>query len=302
MAEDPKKFTRTIFIILLVFLGVLAWQSIHFKRKHSNGNQITDTAIQTITTNPIEDSATTPTIPHPMTLKTKVPKNILLGKLTPRQQDSMLIAINRSYASRSGMLMHREAYEAFIRMHEAAKADGITLTIISSWRSFEMQKTIWEDKWNGRQILSGNIRATSISDPTKRAAEILRFSSMPGTSRHHWGTDIDINNLNHSYFNSGKGKQEYNWLRNNAARYGFCQPYTPLVERNNTGYDEEKWHWSYMPVAGIFIHSYNQQITSSDLKGFDGYETAEKLDVISKYVNSISKECERLLLGAPGDQ
>jgi len=57
-----------------------------------------------------------------------------------------------------------------------------------------------------------------------------------------------------------------------------------------------------MPVAGIFIHSYNQQITSSDLKGFDGYETAETLDVISKYVNSISKECERLLLGAPGDQ
>ena len=32
---------------------------------------------------------------------------------------------------------------------------------------------------------------------------------MPSTSRHHWGTDLDLNNLNNSYFTSGKGKKIY---------------------------------------------------------------------------------------------
>ena len=54
---------------------------------------------------------------------------------------------------------------------------------------------------------------------------------MPSTSRHHWGTDIDLNSLNNSYFSSGKGLKEYDWLTTNANHYGFYQVYT----------DEKNW-------------------------------------------------------------
>ncbi|MFM9004881.1 MAG: D-alanyl-D-alanine carboxypeptidase family protein [Flavobacteriales bacterium] len=40
----------------------------------------------------------------------------------------------------------------------------------------------------------------------------MKFSSMPGTSRHHWGTDIDLNSVEPSYFLSGKGLLIYQWL------------------------------------------------------------------------------------------
>ena len=55
---------------------------------------------------------------------------------------------------------------------------------------------------------------------------ILEYSSAPGTSRHHWGTDMDINALQNDYFsNKGNGAFLYEWLQKNAAKFGFCQPY-----------------------------------------------------------------------------
>lgn len=114
---------------------------------------------------------------------------------------------------------------------------------------------------------------------------------MPGTSRHHWGTDIDINSVNNSYFNSSKGIKVYNWLVDNAANYGFCQTYTPKGESRENGYEEEKWHWSYMPLAKDYMELFKNEVTYSDLKGFAGDETAEKLKVIENYVMSINKDC-----------
>jgi len=49
---------------------------------------------------------------------------------------------------------------------------------------------------------------------------------MPGTSRHHWGTDVDLFSLDNKFFESGDGKIWYSWMVQNAAKYGFCQPYT----------------------------------------------------------------------------
>lgn len=232
-------------------------------------------------------------INHQMdTSKTILPdKNILLGKITGTQKDSMLVAVGRGYGNRDGLLMHAEAYRAYIRMYSEAKQQGIELTIISAFRDFDHQKRIWENKWNGRQVLSGNKKATDITDPVDRALEILRFSSMPGTSRHHWGTDIDINNLNNSYFNTGRGKREYQWLLENAHRFGFYQPYTHRGLRNNSGYEEEKWHWSYLPVAALYLDAYRQLVNHSDLIGFDGSPTASEIEIIKHYVLAIDQQC-----------
>jgi LAS superfamily LD-carboxypeptidase LdcB len=217
---------------------------------------------------------------------------LLLGKIDPAAHDDF-VRIEDRFASRPGMYMHKGAYAAFKEMHAAAAADGIKLVVISAMRTFNHQRRIWNDKWNGRQMLEGNIRATGIVDPVERAREILRFSSMPGTSRHHWGTDIDLNSLVNSYFESGQGKNVYDWLSANASRFGFCQPYTARDVQRPEGYEEEKWHWSYKPLAAKYLSAFEASIQYNHLKGFDGWETAREIEVIENYVLGINEECKK---------
>lgn len=214
----------------------------------------------------------------------------LLGFINPAT-DQDFVLIDEANASRSGMYLRREAYDAFLDMYQAARNDGITLTILSATRNFNHQKRIWENKWYGRQSLEGNISATDIDDPKTRALEIMRFSAMPGTSRHHWGTDIDVNSLHNSYFETGEGKRVYDWLVRNASRFGFCQPYTQHGNQRQGGYEEEKWHWSYIPLASPMLKAYKKHITYDDLMGFAGWETAEMLQVIKNFVLDINSDC-----------
>ncbi|MCK4760092.1 MAG: M15 family metallopeptidase, partial [Candidatus Aminicenantes bacterium] len=179
----------------------------------------------------------------------------------------------------------------FIKMHEAAFQAGIQLTIVSATRNFDSQKSIWERKWSGQTHVEGKNLSKAIGDPVERAKIILKFSSMPGTSRHHWGTDIDLNALENDYFETELGKRTYTWLKENASVYGFCQTYTPKNSSRPSGYEEEKWHWSYIPLAKSFLSQYIQKVSYDDLKGFEGWETAKKLRVIKNYVLSIDKGC-----------
>ena len=110
---------------------------------------------------------------------------------------------------------------------------------------------------------------------------------MPSTSRHHWGTDIDLNNLNNSYFERGVGAKEYQWLKENAKNYGFHQVYTSK-ENGRTGYNMEKQHWSYMSLANQYLAFYNSNISYHDITGFKGSEMEEELSVIKEFVNGIS--------------
>ncbi len=220
-----------------------------------------------------------------------VDKDYLLGRISPAQSEKMT-EVDSRFASRKGMFMHTEAYEAFKKMYSAAADDGIRLTIISAMRTFDHQKRIWENKWNGHQKIHGDIYATDIDDHVKRAKEILRFSAMPGTSRHHWGTDIDLNSLQNNYFETGEGKKVYQWLKTNAESFGFCQPYTPHGQQRGGGYEEEKWHWSYKPVAAKYTKAFQNSVNYNDITGFDGYKTAQKLNVIKQYVLEIDPACE----------
>ena len=107
---------------------------------------------------------------------------------------------------------------------------------------------------------------------------------MPGSPRHHWGTDIDINNFNNSYFESGQGLKEYDWLVANAAQFGFCQPYTPKGTERPFGYNEEKWYWSYIPVAKQLTQKAATELKDEMIGGFKGSETAVEIGVVEKYV------------------
>lgn len=220
----------------------------------------------------------------------EVPIESLLGKNDPRT-DPKFVEVPREMASRDGMRLHSSALDAFIQMRAKAMDDGVNLTIISATRTFDQQKRIWERKWTGAKKVDGMDLSVSIPDPAKRATKILEYSSMPGTSRHHWGTDIDINSLNNEYFATGKGKKEYEWLRDNAHEFGFCQPYSAKEAERMNGYEMEKWHWSYMPLAKEYLLWYAKKVKPNNLNGFMGSDALPFSEVL-KYVTGISTDCK----------
>jgi len=219
--------------------------------------------------------------------QTTVDKNYLLGRFDP-SKDSLFVRLNSTYARGSALngFLRKETFEAFQKMSEAAKKDGVNLLIISATRNFDSQKTIWDNKWNGKIKVEGK-NLTTISDLKNRAKLILLYSSMPGTSRHHWGTDFDLNSLDNNYFSSGDGLKIYQWLTTHASEYGFCQPYSSKAN-GRTGYEEEKWHWSYLPLSKLFLEEYKKQISYSDITGFEGSEEAFPLEIITDYVDGVA--------------
>jgi len=215
----------------------------------------------------------------------------LTGRISP-ESDTGFARVGAPYTTKSDLFLRKSALEAFKEMHAAAEADGIKLTILSATRPFAHQKRIWESKWTGKTLVEGKSLATSHPNPEKRALKILEYSSMPGTSRHHWGTDIDLNSLENAYFASGEGKRIYDWLVAHAPSYGFCQTYTEMGESRPEGYFEEKWHWSYLPISSRFLEQYLEKVSYSDIEGFQGAEVAEPLKVIPRFVGGISPACK----------
>lgn len=215
-----------------------------------------------------------------------VDKNYLLGKFDPTTHPQFVkLQDEHTRGSARGAYLRKETYEAFIRMNNAARKEGVELVIISATRNFDSQKRIWENKWNGKVQVEGK-DLTTVTDLKERARLILLYSSMPATSRHHWGTDMDLNALENSFFDSGEGLKIYTWLKAHAAEYGFCQPYTSKTT-GRTGYEEERWHWSYLPLSGALLAEYGKQITYKDITGFAGDSVAKKLSVITNYVQGV---------------
>ena len=209
-----------------------------------------------------------------------ISKKELLGQFDPSSHPDFE-KIHSDYTNKPSIYLRKKAYSAFKDMFYDAKLCGIDLKIISATRNFNYQKGIWERKWKRTKYMGWQ--------KADKALDILKYSSMPGTSRHHWGTDIDLNDLNNSYFETGEGQIIYQWLRLHAKDYGFEQVYTSK-DQGRTGYQEEKWHWSYLPLSSIYLQEYNRLITSEDINNFNGSEVAGEIQAIEKYVNGIQKE------------
>lgn len=212
-----------------------------------------------------------------------ITKDFILGKFDYKTHEQFT-KVDFSHASKT-LYLNKEAYHAFVNMFNQAKTDGIVLKIISGTRNFSEQKAIWERKW----IKYNNLK------PIERAKKILEYSSMPSTSRHHWGTDIDLNSFTNTYFEKGQGAKVYKWLLENANKYGFYQVYTNK-DNGRTGYNLERWHWSYLPLAGNYLSFYNTHINYSDITNFKGSELSKALKIIPNYVNGISNTSKFLTL------
>lgn len=172
--------------------------------------------------------------------------------------------------------IHPEVYNSLIDMIDKAQKDNIKLSVVSAFRSYQRQKQIWENKWGNRP-----------NDDINHAKNILKWSAFPGTSRHHWGTDVDFNSVETAYWKSKEGVKVYNWLQNNAPKYGFCQTYG--ADRHH-GYNSEPWHWSYMPVANEYL----TQISKPEVlevvlnQGVKGSKAVRQSGDLINYVTSIN--------------
>ncbi len=227
-----------------------------------------------------------------ITVDSTITLDYIMGRFDPVKHPDFIL-VNPPYSDGNNRYLHKDTWASFKKMYEAAKKDGITLTIRSATRNFEAQKGIWEAKWTGaRKVEEGENLAETTPDPKERALKILKWSSMPGSSRHHWGTDIDINDFENSYFEKGQGLKEYNWLVANAPTFGFCQPYTPKGPGGRPdGYNEEKWHWSYIPLAKPLSDQAKLRLKNEQITGFKGAETAVSIDIKNKFVLGINEDC-----------
>jgi len=162
------------------------------------------------------------------------------------------VLIGRKYCSKcysENNFLHIEVYNAFKKMKMEALKFGIEIQIVSGNRNFDRQKTIFNKKYL-------KYKSEGLSEK-KILEKIIEYSTIPGTSRHHWGTDIDIiqkvknppKNLltPTNYALKGPFENLKKWMDQNANKFGFYLVYTNEISR--TGFKYEPWHYSYAPIS-----------------------------------------------------
>lgn len=188
-----------------------------------------------------------------------------------------------------GARLHRDAVAPYQELSAAARAAGFDLVILSGFRSFEQQLSIWNRKATGRlAVLDSAARPldiTRLSEP-ELVFSILRWSALPGASRHHWGTDLDVYDkaarpegyevelIPAEVAPGGMFGPLHAWLDERIARraaFGFFRPY----DADRHGVAPERWHLSHAPVASGFA----RLLTAELLR-----ETLEKADLMLKDV------------------
>jgi LAS superfamily LD-carboxypeptidase LdcB len=174
--------------------------------------------------------------------------------------------------------LHEHAIAAFLNLRRAASAERIDLVAASSYRDFARQLAIWNAKFDGASPLydaSGRELDAGRLSPPERVEAILLWSALPGASRHHWGTDVDLIDrgaiapgyrvqLNAAEFTPpGPFARLAEWLESNAARFGFFRPYRGVL----SGVQPEPWHFSFAPVAEGARRALNPAVLRETLAG-----------------------------------
>jgi LAS superfamily LD-carboxypeptidase LdcB len=165
---------------------------------------------------------------------------------------------------------------------DAAQA-GFELVLASGYRNFSRQLLIWNQKASGsRAVLDSNsqpMNILSLTDDEKLWA-ILRWSALPGASRHHWGTDVDVydkSRMEPDYqlqltlqetIEPGPFAEFHLWLTDKLTGKDcpFFRPYAV----DNGGVAPEPWHLSYAPVADYYYAQFSvgllrEQIIQTDI-------------------------------------
>ena len=163
-----------------------------------------------------------------------------------------------------GRLLQPVVAAAYLAMQQAAAAEGIMLRIASGWRDFTRQQAIVQAKLSGqRPVLdsAGQLVAMHELALSEQIHAVLLYSALPGASRHHWGTDLDVWDqaavpadyvlqlTPAEYTPEGPFGYLSQWLSQHAGRFGFFRPYRSF----RGGVAAEPWHLSYQPLAGRYL-------------------------------------------------
>lgn len=135
-----------------------------------------------------------------------------------------LVKNNDYVINKTTLSLRKDAEEALRTMAVAAKKDGITLDVSSTYRSYETQERTF-NYWVSVDGLE----------------EAERESARPGTSQHQLGTAIDFGNIEDSFAETNSCK----WLMQNSEKYGWSLSF-PQGYEDVTGYRWECWHFRYI--------------------------------------------------------
>ena len=211
-------------------------------------------------------------------------------------------------ASTLGATVHRDVVEPFLELRAAAATEGFTLALDSGFRSFDRQLAIWNRKASGqRAVLDSSAKPLDIDalSPRELVFAILRWSALPGASRHHWGTDLDVYDaaampagyqvelIPAEVNRGGIFAPLHDWLDGRIEKrsaFGFFRPY----DRDRTGVAPERWHLSYAPLASSYLQrmspdALRQAVTNSDMMLKD--VVLDHLDeIFARFVTNINPD------------
>nr|WP_299441734.1 M15 family metallopeptidase [uncultured Aquimarina sp.] len=185
--------------------------------------------------------------------QSKFTKNDLMGKGNP------------SFVG-EGYKLRKNANKAFLKMKSAASKEGIKIRVVSSYRDYAHQNRIWERKYE-------RYTAKGLS-PIKAIQKIIEYSTIPGTSRHHWGTDLDIVDgsvkqprdllLEKHFHDGGSFTRFKTWMDHNANDFGFYLVYTN--KKGRKGFKYEPWHYSYAPSSIPMLKEFKKLDIKTELQ------------------------------------
>jgi LAS superfamily LD-carboxypeptidase LdcB len=191
-------------------------------------------------------------------------------------------------------MLHMHTAAPFLQLRRAAGAAGFDLTPVSSFRDFDRQLAIWNAKFRGERPVydpAGLPIDTLSLTPAQRVDAILLWSALPGGSRHHWGTDVDVIDaraiapgyqvqLNAEEFAPGGPFAPLaDWLGAHAARFGFFRPFRGFL----SGVQPEPWHFSFAPTAEAARRALTVGIWREALAGSNLESKAEVLPRLEEF-------------------
>ena len=152
--------------------------------------------------------------------------------------------LDNSYA-KSGIYLVKEAKDNIEKLISDAKNDGMNIRVISAYRSYSYQENLYNNYVKNDGVENADT-----------------YSARPGYSEHQTGLVVDVTRA-FDDFNNFENTDEYNWMLDNAANYGFILRY-PKDKEDITTYSFEAWHYRYVGVELA------QKIKASSLT-FDEY-------------------------------
>jgi len=201
-----------------------------------------------------------------------------------------------------GAALQHETLQAFLAMKDAAAREGIEIRVISAFRDFAAQQRIWDEKYLGERPLydaQGNPREHASLDPDRLIDAIVCWSAVPGGSRHHWGTEVDVVDaaavpdgycvrlMPDEAQPGGVFDRLHRWLNENMDVFGFYRPYRTF----RGGVHPEPWHLSYAPVAAraletLTLAAFEDAVRASSILGKERV-LARSTEIYRRYIANV---------------